>query len=141
MAARSIQRFKSSKSGRLNHGRSHRRRFSERIRPLPIHSLRSRHRRRRELGSWSHGDADRRRGCGCNLLHGRPCQSFSRFHRLFLLHCEISEIEVEAKVIGEKGRLASVVIEVRRRSNGELIALAKQWMASHSNHVHATSKL
>ncbi|CAN1836748.1 hypothetical protein LINPERHAP1_LOCUS34873 [Linum perenne] len=51
------------------------------------------------------------------------------------------EIEVEAKVIGEKGRLASVVIEVRRRSNGELIALGKQWMASHSNHVHATSKL
>ncbi|CAN1286132.1 hypothetical protein LINPERPRIM_LOCUS19212 [Linum perenne] len=53
----------------------------------------------------------------------------------------LEEIEVEAKVIGEKGRLASVVIEVRRRSNGELIALAKQWMASHSNHVHATSKL
>ncbi|CAN1836750.1 hypothetical protein LINPERHAP1_LOCUS34873 [Linum perenne] len=53
----------------------------------------------------------------------------------------LEEIEVEAKVIGEKGRLASVVIEVRRRSNGELIALGKQWMASHSNHVHATSKL
>ncbi|CAI0429003.1 unnamed protein product [Linum tenue] len=42
------------------------------------------------------------------------------------------KMELEAKVVGEKERLASVVIEVRRRSNGELIALGKQWMAAHN---------
>lgn len=41
-------------------------------------------------------------------------------------------MEIEAKVVGEKGRLMSVVVEVRRKDNGELIALAKQWMAFHS---------
>ncbi|KAJ6415960.1 hypothetical protein OIU84_004702 [Salix udensis] len=43
------------------------------------------------------------------------------------------EVEVEAKVVGDKGRITSVIIEVRRKSNGELIALGKQWMASHNN--------
>lgn len=42
------------------------------------------------------------------------------------------EVELEAKVIGNKGRLSSVVIEVRRKGNGELIALGKQWMSSHN---------
>ncbi|XP_021610501.1 uncharacterized protein LOC110613593 isoform X2 [Manihot esculenta] len=42
------------------------------------------------------------------------------------------KVEIEAKVVGEKGRLMSVVVEVRRKDNGELIALAKQWMAFHS---------
>ncbi|CAN0878136.1 hypothetical protein LINGRAHAP2_LOCUS12316 [Linum grandiflorum] len=51
----------------------------------------------------------------------------------------LEEVEVEAKVIGEKGRLASVGIEVRRRSNGELIALGKQWMASNNNHLRSTT--
>ncbi|CAL1392311.1 unnamed protein product [Linum trigynum] len=49
------------------------------------------------------------------------------------------EIELEAKVVGVKERLASVVAEVRR-SNGELIALGKQWMTAH-NHVQKASKL
>ncbi|KAJ9190218.1 hypothetical protein P3X46_001443 [Hevea brasiliensis] len=39
------------------------------------------------------------------------------------------EVEIEAKVVGEKGRLVSVVVEVRKKDNGELIALAKQWMS------------
>ncbi|CAI0423196.1 unnamed protein product [Linum tenue] len=39
------------------------------------------------------------------------------------------EMEIEAKIVGGRGRLVSVVIEVRRRSNGELIALGKQWVA------------
>ncbi|KAG6782171.1 hypothetical protein NC652_008323 [Populus alba x Populus x berolinensis] len=43
------------------------------------------------------------------------------------------EVEVEAKVVGDKGRITSVLVEVRRKSNGELIALGKQWMASHNN--------
>ncbi|CAI0423191.1 unnamed protein product [Linum tenue] len=52
------------------------------------------------------------------------------------------EIELEAKVVGEKGKLASVVTEVRRRSNGELIALGKQWMmAGLAEHFGKVSKL
>lgn len=39
------------------------------------------------------------------------------------------EVEIEAKVVGKKGRLSSVVVEIRRKSNGELIALGKQWMS------------
>ncbi|CAI0423195.1 unnamed protein product [Linum tenue] len=42
------------------------------------------------------------------------------------------EMEIEAKIVGGRGRLVSVVIEVRRRSNGELIALGKQWVAKAS---------
>ncbi|KAL5860306.1 hypothetical protein ACOSQ3_001612 [Xanthoceras sorbifolium] len=40
------------------------------------------------------------------------------------------EIEIEAKVIGDRGKLTSVQVEVRRKDNGDLIALGKQWMAS-----------
>ncbi|KAL1147956.1 hypothetical protein V6Z11_A10G092000 [Gossypium hirsutum] len=40
------------------------------------------------------------------------------------------EVEIEAKVIGEKGSLTQVVVEVTRKGNRELIALGKQWMAS-----------
>ncbi|KAF9685184.1 hypothetical protein SADUNF_Sadunf03G0028000 [Salix dunnii] len=43
------------------------------------------------------------------------------------------EVELEAKVVGDKGRITSVIIEVRRKNNGELIALGKQWMASNNN--------
>ncbi|KAK1559737.1 hypothetical protein Q3G72_017845 [Acer saccharum] len=39
------------------------------------------------------------------------------------------EVEIEAKVVGERGKLTSVQIEVRRRDNGEVIAFGKQWMA------------
>ncbi|XWS16319.1 hypothetical protein CRYUN_Cryun34aG0075000 [Craigia yunnanensis] len=53
------------------------------------------------------------------------------------------EVEIEAKVIGEKGKLSQVVVEVRRKGNGELIALGKQWMATTKDTVKAaqTSKL
>ncbi|KDP37258.1 hypothetical protein JCGZ_06314 [Jatropha curcas] len=48
------------------------------------------------------------------------------------------EVEIEAKAVGEKGRLMSVLIEVRRKGNGELIALGKQWMASNNNAIKAS---
>lgn len=52
------------------------------------------------------------------------------------------EVEVEAKVTGEKGKLASVIIEVRRKDTRELIALGKQWMAANSiAQSHTSSKL
>ncbi|KAM7255693.1 hypothetical protein ACFE04_008591 [Oxalis oulophora] len=41
------------------------------------------------------------------------------------------EVEIEAKIIGEyRGSLTYVLVEVKRASNGELIALGKQWMAT-----------
>ncbi|EXB74529.1 hypothetical protein L484_026226 [Morus notabilis] len=40
------------------------------------------------------------------------------------------EIEIEAKVVKERGRLILHVVEVRRKNGGELIAIGKQWMAS-----------
>ncbi|XP_048233463.1 uncharacterized protein LOC8273831 isoform X2 [Ricinus communis] len=50
------------------------------------------------------------------------------------------EVEIEAKVVGEKGKLMSVVTEVRKKDNGQLIALGRQWMAS-SNVTSKASKL
>ncbi|XP_044491782.1 uncharacterized protein LOC123215652 isoform X2 [Mangifera indica] len=50
----------------------------------------------------------------------------------------LEEVEIEAKVVGERGRLASVKVEVRRKDNGEVIALGKQWMAS--NNIHANTR-
>ncbi|KAJ0051849.1 hypothetical protein Pint_01125 [Pistacia integerrima] len=44
----------------------------------------------------------------------------------------MEEVEIEAKVVGERGRLTSVKVEVRRKDNGEVIALGKQWMVSNS---------
>eukprot|EP00257_Ricinus_communis_P025175 XP_025012589.1 uncharacterized protein LOC112534353 [Ricinus communis] len=49
------------------------------------------------------------------------------------------EVEIEAKVTGEKGKLMSVVIEVRRKDNEQLIALGRQWMAS--NNIISKAKL
>ncbi|KAK9282564.1 hypothetical protein L1049_005485 [Liquidambar formosana] len=40
------------------------------------------------------------------------------------------EVEIEAKVVGQKGKLASVVVEIRRKDNGRIVALGKQWMTS-----------
>ncbi|XVF24954.1 hypothetical protein REPUB_Repub13aG0172100 [Reevesia pubescens] len=48
------------------------------------------------------------------------------------------EVEIEAKVIGEKERLSLVVVVVRRKENGELIALGKQWMASNKDSLKAS---
>ncbi|KAL0010399.1 hypothetical protein SO802_005507 [Lithocarpus litseifolius] len=42
------------------------------------------------------------------------------------------EVEIEAKVMAEKEILTSVVVEVRQRDNGKLIALGKQWMTTWS---------
>ncbi|KAK7349192.1 hypothetical protein VNO77_06361 [Canavalia gladiata] len=39
------------------------------------------------------------------------------------------EVEIEAKVIGKKDELTSVIVEVRKKESGELVALAKLWMA------------
>ncbi|OMO54049.1 Thioesterase superfamily [Corchorus capsularis] len=40
------------------------------------------------------------------------------------------EVEIEAKVLANKGKLTSAVVEIRRKDNGELVAIGKQWTAS-----------
>ncbi|KAK6912048.1 Thioesterase domain [Dillenia turbinata] len=40
------------------------------------------------------------------------------------------EVEIEARVVGEKGKIASALVEIRRKATDELIALGKLWMAS-----------
>ena len=41
------------------------------------------------------------------------------------------EVEIEGKVLGNKGKLTSVVVEIRKKDNGELVAIGEQWSASH----------
>ncbi|XP_028240093.1 uncharacterized protein LOC114418784 isoform X2 [Glycine soja] len=43
------------------------------------------------------------------------------------------EVEVEAKVIRKKDELISVIVEVRKKHNGELVALGKLWMVARKN--------
>ncbi|KAK6912046.1 Thioesterase domain [Dillenia turbinata] len=40
------------------------------------------------------------------------------------------EVEIEAKVVGHKGKLPLVEVEVRRKSNRDLIATSRQWASS-----------
>lgn len=61
--------------------------------------------------------------------------------KLLMLMNGQEEVEMIAEVVGEMGKLASVKVEVRRKLNGQLIALAKQWMTSFSSHRVGTSKL
>ncbi|KAK7389562.1 hypothetical protein VNO78_24707 [Psophocarpus tetragonolobus] len=52
------------------------------------------------------------------------------------------EVEIEAKVIGKKGDLTSVIVEVRKKQNRELVALGKLWMAvAKRNPINLASKL
>ncbi|KAK7381660.1 hypothetical protein VNO80_00206 [Phaseolus coccineus] len=52
------------------------------------------------------------------------------------------EVEIEAKVVGKKDKLSSVIVEVRKKQNGELVALGKLWMAvSTKNSKHQANQI
>ncbi|KAA8540395.1 hypothetical protein F0562_024686 [Nyssa sinensis] len=40
------------------------------------------------------------------------------------------EVEIEAKVVGNKGKLSSVLVKIKKKESGEMVAMGKQWMAS-----------
>ncbi|OVA08597.1 Thioesterase superfamily [Macleaya cordata] len=40
------------------------------------------------------------------------------------------EVEIEAKVLGHKGKLSLNTVEIRKKGSGEMIAFGKQWMSS-----------
>ncbi|KAG4183009.1 Acyl-coenzyme A thioesterase 13 [Gossypium arboreum] len=48
---------------------------------------------------------------------------------------------IESKVSANKGNLIHVVVEVKRKGNGEVIAVGKQWMASNKLSVAQVSNL
>ncbi|KAI4329235.1 hypothetical protein L6164_021522 [Bauhinia variegata] len=54
------------------------------------------------------------------------------------------EVELEAKVLGKKDKLTYGIVTVRKKENGELVALGKQWMApspSNTSQSQRASKL
>ncbi|XP_019448154.1 PREDICTED: uncharacterized protein LOC109351217 isoform X2 [Lupinus angustifolius] len=53
------------------------------------------------------------------------------------------EVEIEAKVVGKKEKLTSVVVDIRKKNDGEIIAIGKQWMSSTNinSNRYQTSKL
>lgn len=65
----------------------------------------------------------------------------NRVFRTLLAKPWQEEVEIEAKVVGEKEKATAAVVEIRRRSNGELIASGRQWMATGSNNRRELSKL
>ncbi|PPD95636.1 uncharacterized protein [Gossypium hirsutum] len=50
-------------------------------------------------------------------------------------------VEIESKVTANRGKLLHVVIEVRRKGNGEVIAVGKQWMASNKQTLAQVSNV
>ncbi|KAE8736475.1 acyl-CoA synthetase family member 3 [Hibiscus syriacus] len=50
-------------------------------------------------------------------------------------------VEIESKVTANKGRLIHVVVEAKRKANGEVIAVGKQWMASNKLTVSQASNI
>eukprot|EP01018_Ginkgo_biloba_P001701 Gb_24974 [translate_table: standard] len=42
------------------------------------------------------------------------------------------EIEIDARVLGHKGGLSTVVVELRNKATGELVAQSRQWMHNHA---------
>ncbi|KAK9148582.1 hypothetical protein Scep_007339 [Stephania cephalantha] len=53
----------------------------------------------------------------------------------------VEEVEIEAKVLGHTGKLTAMVVEIRKKSNGEMIALGQQWTSSVSTPESLVSKL
>lgn len=48
-------------------------------------------------------------------------------------------MKVESKAIANRGNLIHVVVEVRRKGNGEVIAVGKLWMVSDKRTVAEVS--
>ncbi|KAE8663988.1 putative Major facilitator superfamily protein [Hibiscus syriacus] len=50
-------------------------------------------------------------------------------------------VELESKVTANKGKLIHVVVEVKRKGNGEVIAVGKQWMTLNKLTVFQVSNI
>ncbi|MBA0779376.1 hypothetical protein Gotri_003632 [Gossypium trilobum] len=65
-----------------------------------------------------------------------PLISIPHFIQQQGLKIIFEEVEIEAKVIAEKGKLSLVVVEIRRKRKRELVALGKQWMATTKDSIN-----
>ncbi|KAL8118654.1 uncharacterized protein LOC141660899 [Apium graveolens] len=53
------------------------------------------------------------------------------FHLSFYSPATIHEkVEIEGKIVGEKGRLVSVMVEIKKKDNAELVAVGRVWMTT-----------
>lgn len=52
------------------------------------------------------------------------------------------EVEMDGRVVEHKGRMTAVVVEIRKKKSGELVAIGRQWMtASRPKGAAAHSKI
>ncbi|XP_058114254.1 uncharacterized protein LOC131257394 [Magnolia sinica] len=51
------------------------------------------------------------------------------------------EVEIEGRVLGHKGKLSSVIVEVRKKGSGQIVAMGKQWMKTTFHLARSKSKL
>ncbi|OIW04908.1 hypothetical protein TanjilG_23911 [Lupinus angustifolius] len=95
-------------------------------------------------GNWYVGDI----ATLVDTIGALAAYSFTSFHHI-TLDFTISyystaklqeEIGVEAKAKGKKDGLTSLIVEVRKKENGELVALGKLWMVRRKER-HQESKL
>ncbi|KAA3455564.1 Thioesterase superfamily [Gossypium australe] len=96
--------------------------------------------------SWLHGVINGKIGHGLEaiVLQGLRVvhaeKGFMRFD--FVVPNAVSEhVEIESKVNANRGKLMHVVVEVRRKGNGEVIAEGKLWMAANKLTLAQVSKL
>lgn len=69
---------------------------------------------------------------------------FSLDLKFILMSLVQEEVELQAEIVGDMGKLICVVVKVTRKENGELVALGKQLIASFSIKTHqspVTSRL
>jgi acyl-coenzyme A thioesterase PaaI-like protein len=56
--------------------------------------------------------------------------------------CVQDEVEMDGRVVEQKGRMTAVAVEIRKKESGELVAIGRQWMtASRPKGATAHSKI
>ncbi|KAG8483377.1 hypothetical protein CXB51_023149 [Gossypium anomalum] len=53
----------------------------------------------------------------------------------------VEHVEIESRVMADKGKLIHVVVQVRKKGNGEVIAVGNLWMASNKLTIAQVSNL
>jgi acyl-coenzyme A thioesterase PaaI-like protein len=44
--------------------------------------------------------------------------------------CVQDEVEMDGRVVEQKGRMTAVAVEIRKKESGELVAIGRQWMTT-----------
>ena len=44
--------------------------------------------------------------------------------------CVQEEVEMDGRVVEQKGRMTAVTVEIRKKESGELVAIGRQWMTT-----------